>query len=402
MAPFARLPVLPGNLKPITEWRNRDKAFDEVVTEIYRLVSGSEQKVILDGGVEELDKNPALPIQKAGFEEKEEERNKGLQWPHNTILRSSRKLWISIGVAVIILGTLLYILGNAFNSLSFLANIMIAVIAGAGLLIMFLQWAFPLPPAEQGSNNIGINRTQELSLRYLWRNPKVQIGIITLLVILVGGILFFAFQPRPNYSPIPNTSYTGVPVLKDSLTSLDSQSNSKDRSWINLTSNNGFCKFTVSGYHVAASGQFIQECFAQHRDFSDFAYQIEMTIQKGSRDAADRNGGGIIFRSDHLHSQYYSFYISQFGRGILYAISSDGSLRTIKDGSLTASVSDVTNQTFVIEVIARGEDIQVYVNNRLFVERSDGAYSHGEIGVFAQDPNGQTEVQFNSVEVWTL
>ena len=125
--------------------------------------------------------------------------------------------------------------------------------------------------------------------------------------------------------------------------------------------------------------------------------KIEMTILKGS---SDGDVGGIFFRAGNPAPQSYIFYISAFGPRMLEAVASDNSGRTLIPD--TRYVSDVTNQTFVIEIIAHGENIKVCVNNQCYNDFTDGAYNHGAIGVFAQSDQGQTEVQFNDVEVWTL
>src|SRR5258708_20163294 len=51
---------------------------------------------------------------------------------------------------------------------------------------------------------------------------------------------------------------------------------------------------------------FFQPCFAQGPSFSNFAFQVQMTILQGDE-------GGVIFRADPVHSKFYLFRISQSG-----------------------------------------------------------------------------------------
>jgi hypothetical protein len=61
------------------------------------------------------------------------------------------------------------------------------------------------------------------------------------------------------------------------------------------------CTFTGGAYHVSnpqSSGS--QACMAHKSYFSNFLYQVQMTIVKGSY-------GSLIFRSDNAVSNFYIF-----------------------------------------------------------------------------------------------
>jgi len=66
------------------------------------------------------------------------------------------------------------------------------------------------------------------------------------------------------------------------------------------------CQFTSAGYQVSiAQAGFNEECFATATSFSDFAYQVTMTITKG-------DCGGLIFRAVD-NQNFYIFEVCQQG-----------------------------------------------------------------------------------------
>src|SRR5581483_7587352 len=93
---------------------------------------------------------------------------------------------------------------------------------------------------------------------------------------------------------------SGSPVLNDSLTGPGS-------GWDAGTKAIKYgCLFTAGAYHVIMQqqGHFVG-CFAETTNFSNFAFQVEMTILKGE-------GGGLLFRAGGTNTFGYRFF---FGRG---------------------------------------------------------------------------------------
>jgi hypothetical protein len=63
------------------------------------------------------------------------------------------------------------------------------------------------------------------------------------------------------------------------------------------------------------------------------------------------------------------------------------------------------NQTNTLTVIARGNDIYLYINQVFLTHVSvnqSGALSSGQIGLFADAINSATQVTYTSVRVWKL
>jgi hypothetical protein len=53
-------------------------------------------------------------------------------------------------------------------------------------------------------------------------------------------------------------------------------------------------------------------------------------------------------------------------------------------------------------VVSDGGTIELYVNRQLIARVSDGTYSHGRVGVVAEEDINPTEVAFSSAKVWQL
>ena len=186
----------------------------------------------------------------------------------------------------------------------------------------------------------------------------------------------------------------GTLTLNDPL-----QDNSQGYNWdtLNITGGGG-CAFVQGAYHATMPQKgFFSPCFARNTDFSDFSYEVSMTIVNGDR-------GGICFRgqqdtTDSLTSSFYYFYINTDGSFTLETISGLLPGQILKQGSSPA-IKTGLNQTNIIAVVAIANSIKIYVNMVLIASVTDSTYMHGQIGVIAQDVNNPTDVLFNNARVW--
>jgi hypothetical protein len=182
-------------------------------------------------------------------------------------------------------------------------------------------------------------------------------------------------------------------VFNDPLTD-----NSKGYAWDN---DNQFCYFSGSTYHVYDDQvKTYQACVASKTNFSDFTYEVQMVIKKGDPVV----GGGLIFRSDSANNKFYRLYIDTTGNyGILVSVDKTGTnTRTLKSGA-AASFTNGIGATNTIAVVAKGDQISLYVNRELVTTVTDSTYSKGQIGFDTDLYTSQTgEVVFNNAKVWAL
>jgi hypothetical protein len=157
----------------------------------------------------------------------------------------------------------------------------------------------------------------------------------------------------------------------------------------------GGCAFTAGALHASVfQQQFYVPCFAQATNFSNFAFQVQMTIVKGDE-------GGLIFRANDATSKFYLFRI---GRDGYYSLNvskdSDHNMPIAFDS--TTAIKTSLGQPNLLTVVAQGKNIYLYINKQFVGSAVDSTYTGGKIGVFAADHTAATDVAFTNARVWTL
>lgn len=177
--------------------------------------------------------------------------------------------------------------------------------------------------------------------------------------------------------------------------------NSKGVNWDNDKDNG--CFFSGSAYHVVddQKGTY-NTCAANKTDYSNFTFEVEMEIKQGDSNAY----GGVIFRANNTTFKYYRLYVGLEGDyGLLASVDStgtNGNARDLKDGT-APQFNTGLGQTNTIGVVARGNQITIYINRQLIATVNDSTYTEGQIGVTASSYSGsKTEVVYTNAKVWQL
>jgi len=237
------------------------------------------------------------------------------------------------------------------------------------------------------------------------------IGLLLLVLVESASLLYFAGTNRMSATDAratataeargiatgssaaallnPYPPYGGALVLNDPL-----RDNSKGYNW---DVNTGGCQFSAGGYLARETQQgHFQYCTARTTDFSNFAYQAQMTMING-------DFGGLIFRANAVTGQYYYFRIGRDGSYILIRYVDN---QNIHAQVLTAGVASIVrtnlNQSNLIAVVVRSSTIDLYINHQYITTVHDNTYSHGQIAVVAEDEGNSTGVLFRDVKVWAL
>lgn len=183
----------------------------------------------------------------------------------------------------------------------------------------------------------------------------------------------------------------GDPTLDDPLS--DNTGNNVWDEGIKGNGNTG-CFFTNGAYHAReAQAGFLQPCFAEATNFSNFVYQLQMTIDQGSQ-------GGILFRANSAKGQYYLFRVGTDGSYALELYNNNG--EKLLNSGLSSAVSTGIGQENDIAVIANKTLLYLYINEQFVAGVTDSALSSGQIGVAALAYSTPTEVEFGSAQVWKL
>jgi len=172
--------------------------------------------------------------------------------------------------------------------------------------------------------------------------------------------------------------------------------NSNGNGWYEATNNNGTCQFTGGAFHVStAHTNFIWNCTASP-NFTNFAYQVQMTIIKG-------DAGGLAFRANTTIKAFYLFDVGQDGSYQFVVCPPDPALcnSPLSKGS-SGAIKQGLNQTNLLAVIVKGNTMTLYVNQQEIDSVTDSTFSHGQIGLIAVDFSNSTEVVYSNAKVWTL
>jgi hypothetical protein len=166
----------------------------------------------------------------------------------------------------------------------------------------------------------------------------------------------------------------------------------------------GSCNFTADAYHAMEKykrtpdgGTYFASCTANATNFSNFVYQVQMTILKG-------DCGGLLFRnegSDKIDHFYY-FTVCQDGS---YELSRyreekqpDYSLSLTAGNS--SAIKQGLKQSNQIAVAVHNDTFDLYVNKQHIGSARNSEFSKGHIGVIAVPQKTDTEVAYNNAQVW--
>ena len=155
--------------------------------------------------------------------------------------------------------------------------------------------------------------------------------------------------------------------------------------------------FAGGAYHDSESqtNAFVG-CDATSTDFRDFAYQVQMKIIKG-------DAGGVVFRSNATNGAYYLFTVGQDGSYQFFVCPPKATTcNSPLVSSSSVAIKQGLNQTNVVTVVVKGNTFTLYVNQQEIDSETDNTFSHGQIGVVADEISSPTEVVYNNVKVWTL
>jgi hypothetical protein len=185
-------------------------------------------------------------------------------------------------------------------------------------------------------------------------------------------------------------STSGTPLLSETLATQTSSN------WdVYNAVGGGGCAFSGNALLASVSQpSFYVPCFAHATNFSNFAFEAQISIVKGDE-------AGLIFRANDASSQFYVFRIARDSNYALY-LSKDAknSVPIAEDSS--PAIKTGLGQLNILTVIAQNSNIYMYINKQFVGSVNDGSYASGEIGVFAGDKTEATEVAFSNVRVWNL
>lgn len=193
-------------------------------------------------------------------------------------------------------------------------------------------------------------------------------------------------------NPNPYPPQTGTLALIDPL-----KDNSAGYGWAEQTvGSSGSCGFNGGAYHVSDTDKTaLVYCVAGNTNFSDFAYQVTMTIDKG-------DCGGLVFRADVNSNSFYNFLVCQDGSLNMSVYSNNNNGTILLQPKSSPAIQTGLNQQNVIGVVAQGSSINLYVNNQNVGSVTDSTLTSGSIGLIAEAVNSASDAAYSNAKVWKL
>lgn len=182
---------------------------------------------------------------------------------------------------------------------------------------------------------------------------------------------------------------SGTPVINDPLVG-------DNYNWdIGNTNDGGGCFFSGNAFHASVRTKgFFLPCIAHATNFSNFAFQVSMTFAHG-------NSGGLAFRMNGNQQDGYLFNVTLGGVYGIFIIKNNQAGVTLTSGQ-SAAINTGQNAANMLTIVARGNNIFMYINKQFAASVSDGTYAAGQIGVFASDDTVASDAAFTKAQVWKL
>jgi hypothetical protein len=224
------------------------------------------------------------------------------------------------------------------------------------------------------------------------RSSQSQTLLAALLLLFLGALVIAGtvtvhqqVLANATASNIPYPPYQGTLLLNDPL-----HDNSAGYHWETMDSSDGRCAFVRGSYHVQTSSDSgLEHCRAQSLTVANFVAQADITLVSGDR-------GGLVFRASQ-HSGYL-FSIDCHGYYSLVAFSSTGQTRLSGGTSPLITAS----QSYQLAVVAIGQRIDLYVNQKKITSLQNQQYVSGSIALGAQSIIQPTDVLFSNIKVWQI
>jgi hypothetical protein len=248
----------------------------------------------------------------------------------------------------------------------------------------------PRDPYESGNPYV---EPRQLQTRPSKKHPFliVLIAVIVVLTIIAGGLGIRLYET--TLSPTAHYPFSTNLVLDDPLSN---SSNALKYGWGVANNANGGCTFANGAYEITAHQNYIY-CPTHRASFSNFTYETRMTIKTGNTGAM----GGIIFRHALGTGKNYMFFLGVDG-SYEFVVNTDYSSGSTLRSGMVPNFASGFNRPHTIGIVASGQEISIYVDQKQIIQVSDATYASGEIGMLSRYGSSSTTVAYTNAKVWQL
>ena len=193
-----------------------------------------------------------------------------------------------------------------------------------------------------------------------------------------------------SYGDVYTQATSGTPTFNNRLSD-----NKGDGKWDEgSTAPNTGCTFSDS-YHTSEAKQgYFQPCIAEDTHFNNFAYQAQMTINKGNPGQT-----GILFRVNNNNTAYYFFHVGSDGS---YALDIYGTKVTTLVSGFNSAITTGFGQANTLTIVAQDTHYYLFANGQYVDTATDSTLKEGKIGVGAVDVGTPIDVSVSNAQVWKL
>lgn len=214
--------------------------------------------------------------------------------------------------------------------------------------------------------------------------------------------------PSPTALP-PDSASSLIPMGKAPAIDDTLQNDNAGYGWTTGSSATGNCRFVQGQYlllDAPAEGTGGIDCHTTNQStsvFSNFVYQIEMTILTGLDDSANSATGPTFRVNTAGTGQEYQVTFDVFGD---WSVSVDStaltSMTSVPCSNPCPYFHTGLNQPNFITIEAVGNSITVQINGHTLGSFVDATYTSGFIGVGLYPGNDNGSVAFNDLRVWQI
>lgn len=236
-----------------------------------------------------------------------------------------------------------------------------------------------------------------------WLIPLV---VLLVLLLVVGGV-FAGIAIGRSHSGASQVAATSAASSTPDATQLyrqatgqspsfsDSLQNAAASQWVVFQKPTYGCEIKSDGLHVhIRDADHYTYCTSGQGKFTNFAFQVDMKILAGRT-------GGVTFRGDTLAGNEYYLLVYPGSSYRLYIVQNHQVGAELSSGPI-GGFSAGYGQTNTLTVIAQGDQIYFYANQKALAHVQDTTYTSGYVGVAAEDFNAPAEVVYTNAKIWML
>jgi len=184
----------------------------------------------------------------------------------------------------------------------------------------------------------------------------------------------------------------GNSVLNDTL--VDNSGGNQWDTTTNTTSS--ACIFNGTDYEIDENQSgYLQPCFAEATNFTNFAYQADIVIDTGT-------AAGLTFCANPSKGSYYLFRFDIYGNYALDLYTSGSQATTLLTGADPTDIATGLSQSNTLSVIVFKGTLYLFANQAYLGSVANKTLTSGMIGFASLDSSVPTKAEFSNAQVWTF